>query len=85
MMESTENKGLKSRQEQLPAVSFYARYTILFILLAFGMYLALLVTGRSMVWDIDGKQQYYQQMVYLGNYLREFCILTCKSRKNMVK
>ena len=72
MMESTENKGLKSRQEQLPAVSFYARYTILFILLAFGMYLALLVTGRSMVWDIDGKQQYYQQMVYLGNYLREF-------------
>ena len=36
------------------------------------MYLALLVTGRSMVWDIDGKQQYYQQMVYLGNYLREF-------------
>ena len=37
-----------------------------------GMYLALLVTGQSMVWDIDGRQQYYQQMVYLGNYLREF-------------
>ena len=62
----------KNKQGQLSAFSFYIRYSIMFLILMAGIYLTFLVMGRSFVWDLDGRQQYYQQMAYLGNYLREF-------------
>ena len=64
-----EKKAGNSRQGRMP--HYYLWYTCLFILLALGMFLPFWLTGRSMVWEVDGRTQYFPQMVYLRRYLRE--------------
>ncbi len=51
---------------------FYIGYTVFFLFLMAGMFLPFFLTGRSMVWNIDGRSQYFPQIVYLRRYLREF-------------
>ncbi len=50
---------------------YYLWYSLLFILLMAGVFLAFLLTGHSMVWKVDGRSQYYPQMVYLRRYILE--------------
>ncbi|MEG0375198.1 MAG: hypothetical protein RR672_06140, partial [Raoultibacter sp.] len=51
--------------------TLWLTYTILFVVFAF---LALFVypsNGRSLVWSVDGLEQYYPFFVYEGQWLRE--------------
>lgn len=50
---------------------YYLWYSFLFIILMAGMFLPFLLTGHSMVWVVDGRSQYYPQMVYLRRYIQE--------------
>ncbi len=50
---------------------YYLKYSLLFLLLMAGMFLPFLLTGHSMVWMVDGRSQYYPQMVYLRRYIQD--------------
>ena len=71
LKEYRNNHNLAGRGDPERIRWFYLHYSILFLLLTGGMFFAFSLTGRSMVWRIDGKGQYFPQMVYLGRYVRE--------------
>ena len=50
---------------------YYLWYTFVFLLLSAGMFIPFLVTGRSMVWEVDGRTQYFPQLVFLRRFLLE--------------
>ena len=50
---------------------YYLHYTVLFLLLTAAMFLPFLIYGRSMVRYVDGRGQYFPQMVYLRRYLQQ--------------
>ncbi len=50
---------------------YYLWYTFVFLLLSAGMFIPFLMTGRSMVWEVDGRTQYFPQLVFLRRFLLE--------------
>ena len=67
-----------SNHRTLPADSrrkFYAKYwmgyTLLFCLVALGVFRWYWVSGKTLIWEGDGWAQHYKALVYYGRYLRK--------------
>ena len=50
---------------------YLLKYTILFFLLSFLVFLPFLMSGKSFIWKADGEAQYYPYLHYMGNWLRD--------------
>ncbi|MBR6483736.1 MAG: YfhO family protein, partial [Clostridiales bacterium] len=50
--------------------AYLLRYTLLFLFTSFGVFLWFFLTGRTMVWCVDGLPQHYNALVFYGSYLR---------------
>ena len=65
-----------NNNELMPRVKYYFIYTLLFIAIAFLMYLPFIIRGKSFVFcdthgGGDGLVQHFNSFVYYGDYLRE--------------
>lgn len=52
--------------------NYYLVYTVVFLATACLMFLPFLLSGRSFVWAVDGRAQYYLHMIHMRRYLRDF-------------
>lgn len=66
-------RGLKcadSKNRRSQRLHYYAVYTILFVPVAFMCFFGFLLDDKSLIWKVDGLNQHYSALVYLGKYLR---------------
>ena len=62
---------LQRKERELAADgSCYKAYTVLFIPFALLVFFGLLISGREIIWNIDGLGQYYPFFIYEGEWLR---------------
>ena len=50
--------------------TYYMTYSVLFIVLAFCCFSWFIVSGKSLIWQIDGWNQHFKALVYYAQYLR---------------
>ena len=60
---------IKSRQRFCTV--YILKYTLLFTVLCFGVFLQFFIQNRSLVWKTDGASQYFPYLYYMGNHLRD--------------
>ena len=51
--------------------SYFAAYTIVFLILFFAMSFSFLFAGKGFIWNVDGLEQQYVFFAYEGEWLRE--------------
>lgn len=51
---------------------YYVRYTLIFLLTAFIVYIRFILEGKSFLWLSDGTDQHYTALAWFGQYLREY-------------
>lgn len=51
--------------------NYWVIYTLCFTLIAFSLFFIFESANRSLIWSWDGKSQYYPNLVYTGQYLKE--------------
>ena len=63
--------GSKDTKTKIFGRSFLIRYTLLFVLTSFVVFLWYFLTGRTFIWHADGLTQHYNALIFYGDYLRE--------------
>lgn len=53
-------------------LNIFAKYTILFFIAFFIIFIPFMKRGLSTVWEIDGVGQYYPAFLYIGQFIRDF-------------
>lgn len=53
-------------------INFWILYSLVFVFLSFFVFSSFIFNGKSFIWTVDGINQHYPALVYLGQYLREF-------------
>ena len=51
---------------------YYVRYTLIFLLTAFIVYIRFILEGKSFLWLSDGTDQHYTALAWFGRYLRDY-------------
>lgn len=64
-LKCADSKNIRSQR-----FHYYTVYTILFVPVAFMCFFGFLLDGKSLIWKVDGLNQHYSALVYLGKYLR---------------
>lgn len=57
-------------EENGKRITYYMTYSVLFIVLAFCCFSWFIVSGKSLIWQIDGWNQHFKALVYYAQYLR---------------
>lgn len=53
------------------AFFYFLVYTLVFVLVAMGVFVYFVYNGKSFVWQDDGVQQHFRALAYYGSWLRE--------------
>lgn len=64
------NRGSKRQQ----AWVYIGLYTIIFIICFLIAYSPFIFSKKTLIWEVDGRTQFYPYMVYIGRYLRQILI-----------
>ncbi|SFB29938.1 Uncharacterized membrane protein YfhO [Acetitomaculum ruminis DSM 5522] len=51
-------------------INYFCVYTLLFLVMAFFVYISFIFSNRSLVWDEDGMMQHLKALIYYSKYLR---------------
>ena len=49
---------------------YFYLYTIVFLLVAFAVFAWYFLSGRTLIWEMDGWKQHYKSLIYYARYLR---------------
>ncbi len=60
-------KRLDSRKS-----TYFLVYSVIFVILAIGVFSFYFFTGKTFIWEVDGWEQHYKALIYYSQYLREF-------------
>ena len=60
-------KRLDSRKS-----TYFLVYSVIFIILAIGVFSFYFFTGKTFIWEVDGWEQHYKSLIYYSQYLRDF-------------
>lgn len=60
-------KRLDSRKS-----TYFLAYSVIFAILAIGVFSFYFFTGKTFIWEVDGWEQHYKSLIYYSQYLRDF-------------
>lgn len=60
-------KRLDSRKS-----TYFLVYSVIFAILAIGVFSFYFFTGKTFIWEVDGWEQHYKSLIYYSQYLRDF-------------
>ena len=52
--------------------TYFLVYSVIFLVLAIGVFSFYLFTGKTFIWEVDGWEQHYKALIYYSEYLRDF-------------
>lgn len=61
---------MKDNKREILGRAFIIRYTLLFLITFFGVFLWFFLTGRTFIWCADGLTQHYNVLIFYGEHLR---------------
>lgn len=61
---------MKDNKREILGRAFLIRYTLLFLITFFGVFLWFFLTGRTFIWCADGLTQHYNALIFYGDHLR---------------
>lgn len=52
--------------------TYFLVYSVIFLVLAIGVFSFYFFTGKTFIWEVDGWEQHYKALIYYSEYLRDF-------------
>lgn len=68
---STLTHRLSSLSEKKQTAVYFLLYTLCFAFIVLAVFSKYIISGKTLVWNLDGMTQHYPVYIYLGEWLRE--------------